>query len=202
MLYEDNWLAHHGVKGQRWGVIRKDDKSNPAAIRTTSGSKQPTMSKVVLKKELLDLVSNAMYKKDDESTSDKKEDSKSTESKTKAEDKKTTYASGSTGSSGSSESKSNSLGRYGSGNIDLDDDSWFGSDEELEAGSFCFKVKVKGKLVLIPGIINGKSVTQKEAEAYYKQSGMSFGQFKSENEANRYIQKLISYQKKKRNKNA
>lgn len=51
-------------------------------------------------------------------------------------------------------------------------------------------IEVDGRFVLIPTVVGGKVVSDKEAVAYYKRTGQYLGVFRSEAEADRYAQRL------------
>lgn len=55
MLYEDNWLAHHGVKGQKWGIRRFQNEDGTLTSEGKSRYSDQSMSR------LAQLANHAVY---------------------------------------------------------------------------------------------------------------------------------------------
>ena len=82
------------------------------------------------------------------------------------------------------------IGRYGRGNIDLDNRQVYKNPDGSISTERSFSVNEDGKEVLLPTIIGGKPVSQKEAVEHYRRTGEHLGRFDTVQEANDYAEKL------------
>jgi len=97
---------------------------------------------------------------------------------------------GNTGSNNASSTAKDTTGRYGRGNIDLNNRKVVRNSDGSISTERSFSVNIDGKEVLLPTVINGKVVSEEEAIEHYYQTGEYLGKFDTVREANEYAQKL------------
>ena len=81
-------------------------------------------------------------------------------------------------------------GRYGKGNIDLNNRKVVHNSDGSISTERSFSVNIDGKEVLLPTVINGKIVSEEEAIRHYEKTGEYLGKFNTVKEADEYAQKL------------
>ena len=89
---------------------------------------------------------------------------------------------------------SDSTGRYGRGNIDLNKRKVVRNRDGSISTERSFSVNLDGKETLLPTVVNGKIVSEDEAIDHYYKTGEHLGQFDSIDEAEEYAQKLHNRQ--------
>ena len=162
------YLAHHGVKGQKWGVINE---------RETDGGGSQAIAHI---KEKLGL----MVKKTGRVASDKLSRMKargSAKIQLAKEGVKDYLANDSTG-------------RYGKGNIDLNRRQVVHNRDGSISTERSFSANFDGKEVLLPTVINGKVVSERQAINHYLKTGEHLGEFDTPEEADEYAEKLHNRQ--------
>lgn len=82
------------------------------------------------------------------------------------------------------------IGRYGKGNIDLNKRKVLKNSDGTFSTEESFSTRIDGKEVLLPTIINGKRVSQKEAINHYLKTGEHLGKFSTVKEAQKYAKSL------------
>ena len=85
-------------------------------------------------------------------------------------------------------------GRYGRGNIDLNNRKVVRNRDGSISTERSFSVNIDGKETLLPTVINGKIVSEDEAIDYYFQTGLHLGRFDTVEEAEDYAEKLHNRQ--------
>ena len=103
------------------------------------------------------------------------------------------------GSSNASQSESSktsqdTTGRYGKGNIDLNNRKVVHNRDGSISTERSFSVNIDGMEVLLPTVINGKIVSEDEAIEHYYKTGEHLGKFKTVKEAEEYAEKLHNRQ--------
>lgn len=86
--------------------------------------------------------------------------------------------------------KREKIGRYGAGNIDLNNRIKVPNVDGSYSTEDSFSVNIDGKEVLLPQIVNGKRVTQDQAIQHYLKTGEHLGKFNTPEEADTYAQQL------------
>lgn len=81
-------------------------------------------------------------------------------------------------------------GRYGKGNIDLNNRKVIHNSDGTISTEKSFSTNIDGKEVLLPTIINGKEVSEEEAIQHYLRTGENLGIFNTVKEARDYALKL------------
>jgi hypothetical protein len=81
-------------------------------------------------------------------------------------------------------------GRWGKGNIDLNNRKVVHNSDGSISTEFSFTVGFDGKSVLLPSVVNGKIVSEEEAIDHYLKTGEYLGIFDNEEEAQEYAQML------------
>lgn len=172
MLWEDNYLAHYGVKGMRWGV-RKAPEYMPVttrrAVNETSAytaapaSTSASKPKIQIRNELMSI-------------------------------RKSLNPSGSSDSGGKKIGSKDTTGQFGRGNIDLNKRKVVKNKDGSISTERSFSTNIDGKEVLLPTVINGRIVSEDEAIEYYMQTGENLGQFDTVEEAEQYAEELHNRQ--------
>jgi len=85
-------------------------------------------------------------------------------------------------------------GRWGKGNIDLNNRQVIKNSDGSISTEESFSVNIDGKEVLLPTIIDGKRVSEEEAIRYYERTGKYLGKFKTVKEAEEYAEMLHNRQ--------
>lgn len=85
-------------------------------------------------------------------------------------------------------------GRWGRGNIDLNNRKVVENDDGAISTERSFSVNIDGKEVLLPTVIDGKIVSEEEAIRHYEQTGQYLGKFNTVKEAEEYAEKLHNRQ--------
>ena len=85
-------------------------------------------------------------------------------------------------------------GRYGRGNIDLNNRKTVYNDDGSISTELSFSVNIDGKEVLLPTIINGKVCSEDDAIDHYFRTGENLGKFDTVDEAERYAEMLHNRQ--------
>ena len=85
-------------------------------------------------------------------------------------------------------------GRYGQGNIDLNNRKVMQNPDGSISTERSFSVNIDGKEILLPQVINGKLVSEDEAIDHYYKTGEYLGKFNTPEEANEYAQTLHNRQ--------
>lgn len=85
-------------------------------------------------------------------------------------------------------------GRYGRGNIDLDNRKPVKNRDGSVSTERSFSVNIDGNEVLLPSVVNGKKVSEDKAIEHYNKTGEHLGKFKSPKEADDYAVKLHNRQ--------
>ena len=85
-------------------------------------------------------------------------------------------------------------GRWGRGNIDLNNRKVVENDDGTISTERSFSVNIDGKEVLLPTVIDGKIVSEEEAIRHYEQTGQYLGKFNTVKEAEEYAEKLHNRQ--------
>lgn len=85
-------------------------------------------------------------------------------------------------------------GRWGRGNIDLNNRKVVENDDGTISTEHSFSVNIDGKEVLLPTVIDGKIVSEEEAIRHYEQTGQHLGKFNTVKEAEEYAEKLHNRQ--------
>ena len=85
-------------------------------------------------------------------------------------------------------------GKYGKGNIDLNNRKTVRNDDGSISTEESFSVNIDGQEVLLPTIINGRRVSEQEAIDHYKQTGEYLGKFNTVEEADAYAEQLHNRQ--------
>ena len=85
-------------------------------------------------------------------------------------------------------------GRFGKGNIDLNNRKTVRNADGSISTEESFSVNIDGMEVLLPTIINGKRVSEDEAIEHYKKTGQHLGKFNTVEEANAYAEQLHNRQ--------
>ena len=93
--------------------------------------------------------------------------------------------------------KTETLGRYGKGNIDLYNTIPVTNEDGTTDSLDPFRIYMvdEGKDVVLPRIVNGKRITEEEAIDEYKRFGTALGVFTSQEDAEAYIRQLNAQQK-------
>ena len=126
------------------------------------------------------------------------EDAKKTLEKWIKEKKKNSSAIGFIASGGAISDSGNmsrdTTGRYGRGNIDLNNRKVVQNEDGSISTEIAFSINVDGKEVLIPQVVDGKIVSEDEAIEHYFETGEYLGIFDTVEEANEYAEKLHNRQ--------
>ena len=88
------------------------------------------------------------------------------------------------------EENKDTTGRWGRGNIDLNNRQVVKNADGSISTEASFSVNIDGKEVLLPTIIDGKRVSEEEAIRYYERTGKYLGKFNTVKEADEYAEKL------------
>lgn len=90
--------------------------------------------------------------------------------------------------------KANPYAFYGKGNIDLSARPKVKNEDGSYSTVDSFSVNIDGKEVLLPSIVNGKRVSEKEAIKHYRETGENLGTFNTPDEASAYAEQLHNLQ--------
>ena len=85
-------------------------------------------------------------------------------------------------------------GQYGKGNIDLNNRTVLHNDDGTISTEESFSTEIDGKEVLLPTIIDGVRVSEKEAVDHYLETGEYLGKFDNEKDATEYAEELHNRQ--------
>ena len=86
------------------------------------------------------------------------------------------------------------FGRYGRGNIDLNNRKVVRNKDGSISTERSFSVNIDGKETLLPTVIDGKIVSEDEAIDYYYKTGKHLGRFDTVEEAEAYAEELHKQQ--------
>jgi hypothetical protein len=92
------------------------------------------------------------------------------------------------------EENKDTTGRWGKGNIDLNNRQVIKNRDGTISTEESFSVNIDGKEVLLPTIIDGKRVSEEEAIRHYERTGQHLGKFNTVKEAEEYAEKLHNRQ--------
>ena len=87
--------------------------------------------------------------------------------------------------------------KYGAGNIDLNNRKVVHNKDGSFSTEESFSTNIDGKEVLLPTIIDGKRVSQRQAINHYYKTGKHLGKFDSVEEADDYAVRLHERQGRK-----
>ena len=177
-IHESNdFLVHYGVSGMRWGVTKYSEQEGQSGrvIRTTDNR----------------IKNNGQSGRVIRTTDNRTKDSHRSERVIETKDQRT-------------KNKEDKFGRYGKGNIDLNNRKVVHNKDGSISTERSFSVNIDGKETLLPTVINGRIVSEDEAIDHYYRTGEHLGKFDSVEEANAYAEELHNrqnefYGKKKNN---
>lgn len=174
------YLMHYGISGMKWGVRRYQEEgvlpnSQSGRIIKTTDHRTKNSSQ-----------SGKVIRTTDHRTKNSGQSEKvvyTKDARTKKEDK---------------------FGRYGKGNIDLNNRKVVHNKDGSISTERSFSVNIDGKETLLPTVINGRIVSEDEAIDHYYKTGEHLGRFDTIEEADAYAEELHNrqnefYGKKKNN---
>lgn len=170
MLWEDNYLAHYGIKGQKWGVQKKEPTTG--TIRSYGGGTAKTMS-----------VRQTPVAQN--SVGGTSAGGSSLESRARDNKLKTNHG---------NHDSHDTTGRFGRGNIDLNKRQVVRNEDGSISTERSFSVNIDGKETLLPTVIDGRIVSEDEAIDHYYKTGEHLGQFDTVEEASAYAEELHNRQ--------
>jgi hypothetical protein len=194
MLWEENQLAHYGVKGMRWGV-RKIDPSAGVPYRTwqtpTSVSTNRTATPVSTSGHVY---GNTVPMQRQNATPVTAPAKKRTTGQTRGQLLSIQSYLKTSVSKDERAGKEDTTGQFGRGNIDLNKRRVVKNKDGTISTEKSFSVNIDGKETLLPTVINGKIVSEDEAIDHYIKTGEHLGQFDTVEEAEKYAEELHNRQ--------
>ena len=168
MLWEDNYLAHYGIKGMRWGVQKRELNAGNSQLRSYGNITQPIQRPAfrVQTSNTPTRSSSLASRAVDNPVSKQERDNKNHDT----------------------------TGRYGKGNIDLNKRKVVKNDDGSISTERSFSTNIDGKEVLLPTVIDGRVVSEDEAIDHYYKTGEHLGKFNTVQEAEEYAEQLHNRQ--------
>jgi hypothetical protein len=170
-------LKHYGVKGMKWGVVKEYKPMDTTSVNrhesvyTTTNNKSPVQNTTKAERNVANMKKRASYQV-------KRANSRSPVKATNT----------------AVRHPADTTGRYGRGNIDLNDRKVVRNRDGSISTERSFSTNIDGKEVLLPTVIDGKVVSEDEAIDYYLQTGKHLGQFDTVKEAEDYAEQLHNRQ--------
>jgi len=186
-------MIQHGMKKENiinW-IGNTDTGFKPAYLSATGKEKDTLRLKLIKAYKAAGLTEQEAIKKiNDWKTTKKKDGSSSTGNAERYSARSMTVSDVGYGSTDANDT----TGRYGRGNIDLNNRQVVRNKDGSISTERSFSVNIDGKEVLLPTVINGRIVSENEAINHYLKTGEYLGKFNTVKEADEYAEKLHNRQ--------
>ena len=186
-------MIQHGMKKENiinW-IGNADTGFKPAYLSATGKEKDTLRLKLIKAYKAAGLTEQEAIKKiNDWKTTKKKDGSSSAGNAERYSARSMTVSDVGYGSRDANDT----TGRYGRGNIDLNNRQMVRNKDGSISTERSFSVNIDGKEVLLPTVINGRIVSEDEAIDHYLKTGEYLGKFNTVKEADEYAEKLHNRQ--------